>query len=268
MNYLAHYNRLIARGQNRTLNENTYYERHHIIPRSLGGSDAAENLVALTPEEHYTAHLLLVKIHKDNKTNYAKMLHSCNLMSGNSNIGRKNKYYGWTKRALSLLKKGNPVTDETRKKISDTVRTYYQNNSSHLKGKTLSAEHRQKCSLALKGRLVSQESCQKISLALKGRKRSDEQRKKFQGKNNPAYKEIPADAQNQMINEFMSGTSILDICQRYQLSESKINSILSENNINPTIRTCPHCGKSGQTSNMLRWHFNKCKKIVIKELTV
>lgn len=40
-----------------------YTERHHIIPRCLGGSDAVGNLIDLTPEDHYFAHLLLAKIH-------------------------------------------------------------------------------------------------------------------------------------------------------------------------------------------------------------
>lgn len=26
-----------------------------------------------------------------------------------------------------------------------------------------------------------------------------------------------------------------------------------------TQTTCPHCGKVGQTGNMFRWHFDKCK---------
>lgn len=37
------------------------YERHHIIPKSLGGSDNSENLVLLTCREHYLAHYLLCK---------------------------------------------------------------------------------------------------------------------------------------------------------------------------------------------------------------
>lgn len=40
-----------------------YVERHHILPRSLGGGDDKENLVSLTPEDHYFAHLLLAKMH-------------------------------------------------------------------------------------------------------------------------------------------------------------------------------------------------------------
>lgn len=40
-----------------------YVESHHILPRSLGGGDETGNLVSLTPEDHYFAHLLLAKIH-------------------------------------------------------------------------------------------------------------------------------------------------------------------------------------------------------------
>lgn len=40
-----------------------YVERHHILPRSLGGGDKPQNLIRLTPEDHYFAHLLLAKMH-------------------------------------------------------------------------------------------------------------------------------------------------------------------------------------------------------------
>ena len=39
----------------------TYFERHHIRPRSLGGGDEAENLIALTAGDHFFAHLVLAK---------------------------------------------------------------------------------------------------------------------------------------------------------------------------------------------------------------
>ena len=41
----------------------TQIERHHITPRSLGGSDTPENIAKLTPREHFIAHKLLAKIH-------------------------------------------------------------------------------------------------------------------------------------------------------------------------------------------------------------
>lgn len=42
-------------------------ERHHIIPKSEGGSDDPDNLVNLTAREHYIAHLLLARIYDDQK---------------------------------------------------------------------------------------------------------------------------------------------------------------------------------------------------------
>jgi hypothetical protein len=39
-----------------------YVERHHIVPKSLGGSNKKENIVALTAREHFICHRLLVKM--------------------------------------------------------------------------------------------------------------------------------------------------------------------------------------------------------------
>ena len=38
-----------------------YAESHHIIPKSLGGSDDQINLVDLTAREHFICHWLLTK---------------------------------------------------------------------------------------------------------------------------------------------------------------------------------------------------------------
>ena len=64
MNYQKIYDNIVRRGQNRILEG--YSEKHHIVPRCLGGTDEVTNLVSLTPEEHYLCHLLLVKIHPNN----------------------------------------------------------------------------------------------------------------------------------------------------------------------------------------------------------
>ena len=61
--YHLHYNTLIENARDRILPSDTYKESHHIIPRSLGGSDDRNNLVDLTAREHYIAHLLLAKMH-------------------------------------------------------------------------------------------------------------------------------------------------------------------------------------------------------------
>lgn len=56
------YYRLInnAQSKNRT-KKDAYYESHHILPRSLDGTNQKSNLVLLTAREHYIAHLILVK---------------------------------------------------------------------------------------------------------------------------------------------------------------------------------------------------------------
>ena len=63
MDYQRIYSAFIA--SRKTLEDaiDCYSEKHHIIPRSFGGSDDADNLVRLTPEDHFFAHLLLAKIH-------------------------------------------------------------------------------------------------------------------------------------------------------------------------------------------------------------
>ena len=38
-----------------------YCEVHHIVPRSLGGSNDKDNLISLTPRQHYIAHWMLWK---------------------------------------------------------------------------------------------------------------------------------------------------------------------------------------------------------------
>lgn len=89
MNYKNIYNKLIYKAQQRNFNDVT--ENHHIIPRCLGGSDEISNLVNLTPEEHYLAHQLLVKIYP----NEPKLVFAANMMT----VGRpNNKVYGWLKR--------------------------------------------------------------------------------------------------------------------------------------------------------------------------
>lgn len=46
-------------------------EVHHIIPRSMGGTNDKTNLVKLTYREHFLAHLLLYKIHRNKEMAFA-----------------------------------------------------------------------------------------------------------------------------------------------------------------------------------------------------
>lgn len=99
MNYLKHYDYLITRAKNRILD--VYTEYHHIIPKCMGGTDDKENLVLLTPEEHYVAHQLLVKIYPDNRN----LIHAATMMavSSNRHDRSKNKLYGWLRQKHSKV---------------------------------------------------------------------------------------------------------------------------------------------------------------------
>ena len=106
MNYNKIYDRIIDRAKERVLIE--YTERHHIIPRCMGGGDEESNLVSLTPEEHYLCHQLLTKMYPGNRG----LLYACIAMTGNR--GKRvlnNKAYGWIRRRVSKDRKGIKMKD-------------------------------------------------------------------------------------------------------------------------------------------------------------
>lgn len=86
MNYERIYNQLCQRSLSRKWEKFTY-EKHHIVPKSLGGSDIKSNLAILTPREHALAHLLLVRFligeHK------AKMIYALKTMISYRNKNRQ-----------------------------------------------------------------------------------------------------------------------------------------------------------------------------------
>ncbi len=100
MDYLKIYNSIMIRAKK--CDRAGYTELHHVIPRCMGGSDLKDNLVRLTPEEHYLAHQLLVKIYPENK----KLLHAAIMMiPASGNQCRRNKLYGWLRRRYASAAK-------------------------------------------------------------------------------------------------------------------------------------------------------------------
>jgi hypothetical protein len=64
VDYLRIYKEFIADRRNKEAKltaSNEYCEKHHIVPRSLGGSNCKSNLISLNPADHLFAHLLLAK---------------------------------------------------------------------------------------------------------------------------------------------------------------------------------------------------------------
>jgi hypothetical protein len=104
-----------------------YTETHHIIPRSLGGSDNGENLVCLTPREHYLCHAILPKM-LDGESQY-KMFAAFNMM----HIGQDGRRYTSNLYEYYKIK-------------------FYKQHSKNQKGKKRTLESRQKQSQTTKGK--------------------------------------------------------------------------------------------------------------------
>lgn len=70
--YTTLYYKIIAKAQSRLVTG--YTEEHHIIPKSLNGSNDSTNLVLLTAREHLICHMLLTKMVTGK--HHQKMIHA------------------------------------------------------------------------------------------------------------------------------------------------------------------------------------------------
>ena len=70
MNYQRIYDSIIQRGILRGLNKKKlegYFEKHHIIPRCVGGQNEKSNYVLLTAKEHFICHMILPYLYPNSK---------------------------------------------------------------------------------------------------------------------------------------------------------------------------------------------------------
>ena len=65
MDYSTIYNQLVnsRRALNRKFTTGCGYEKHHIVPKALGGTNSKDNIVVFTPREHCLAHMLLARMY-------------------------------------------------------------------------------------------------------------------------------------------------------------------------------------------------------------
>jgi hypothetical protein len=122
--YTKWYFNIINNARCRELPLNTYTEKHHIIPRCIGGTNEDDNLVKLTAREHFICHLLLTKM---TTANYQKkMIFAFRFMSRynssqpryiNSRLFDKIKgrctYTAESRVKMSIAKKGKKQTAES-----------------------------------------------------------------------------------------------------------------------------------------------------------
>jgi hypothetical protein len=107
MNYQKIYSQIIERAKNRHLEG--YKEKHHILPKCLGGSNDKDNLVGLTAREHFLCHMLLCEIYPDK----GKLRQALWLMS----INPKYKNTKITSRMYEHIKSNFRHTEESKQKM-------------------------------------------------------------------------------------------------------------------------------------------------------
>lgn len=118
--YTKWYMQIIAAATSRT-NIPEYVEKHHIIPKSLGGNNRKENLVNLSAREHFICHRLLVKMLNGDAKN--KMIYALWRMSVNGAHCQKRfkpnaRTYELIRAQFGYLRKGQKNSEISKQKIS------------------------------------------------------------------------------------------------------------------------------------------------------
>ena len=157
--YLNRYNNIIQHFQN-TIVEG-YYEKHHIIPKCLGGTDEKTNLVLLPTKAHFIAHALLHKAYP----NEPKLAQAFGMMVACNKYHKGRKYssrlYEMSKLARSNAMKGIPRPEWVKEKL----RVPKLNKENYKKPK--SKEHAENISKSLIGKKKTKEHLLNLAIARK-----------------------------------------------------------------------------------------------------
>lgn len=133
-----------------------YHEKHHILPRCLGGVDDNDNLIDLYAQEHFIAHKLLAQENPDNSS----LVYAWNMMFVQLDNGERYEPTADEYAEVRLLvseKKKKDMLGNTNRKGTSTSDEGKRNISNAMKGKT----H--------KSKPHTEEAKQKISEARKGK---------------------------------------------------------------------------------------------------
>ncbi len=207
MEYKKIYNQIIKRAQNRTLEG--YKERHHILPKCLGGGDEEENLVDLTAREHFLCHMLLCEIYPNNRDLWYALF----LMSINKNK-REGQKYKVTSREYERIKLEWNRYSKGRKKpkgFGDKIKSKERNKkigkaNSKPKPKGFGENHSKK---------------------MKGRKKPKGFSQKIINRNSKSI--IQYDKKMNFIKEWKNA---VEASQQIKINKSTINAVARQNGIN------------------------------------
>jgi len=158
MNYTRIYNQLVDTRVTlaRTFTKGCGFEKHHIIPRCLGGTNAKSNIVVFTPREHFLAHRLLARMYT-------------------GEIKRKMCYAAWTMARTKKIK----VNSRMYAILKEQATANLKSQQTGVKRGPMSEEHKQKIREASIRRYQDPEQRRLTSLQSSGRKHTDETKAKM-----------------------------------------------------------------------------------------
>lgn len=146
-----------------------YHERHHVVPKCMGGTDDKDNLIDLFAHEHFIAHKLLAQENSENsKLVYAWWM-MAHVQSGNQQREVSPEEYEEARKAFAEIHgcivseslKGHKVSDEARAKISKNhANVNAENNPMY--GKHHTNEAKLKVSMANKGKRSARRNCNPV----------------------------------------------------------------------------------------------------------
>ncbi len=242
--YTRWYNQITDRARNRIIED--YTETHHINPRSLGGTDDADNLVDLTAREHFICHWLLTKM--TTGEDRAKMIYALNGMKRSNKFAQRYETK-ITARVYEILKKEFSAVHSATMKGREPWN----------KGVPITEEQREKNRKAATGKKRSPESIAKAVAKQTGQKRSektkDRIRKSLKGKPKGPMSE----------EEKLKRSLALKGKPKRQGHGDKIKATVAAQKAAGTHYTqqpkliCPHCGVQAAKHRYNGYHGEKCK---------
>jgi ribosomal protein L37AE/L43A len=222
-----------------------YKETHHIVPRSIGGTDDKTNLVDLTAREHFICHWLLVHIHKGPAQH--KMVYALNGMKRN---GKDHQRYE------------TPITSRVYAKLRVQFSIVHSATMSgrpaHNKGVPATADQKAKQSAKMAGRKQSADTIAKRVASQIGGKRSAETKAKMSASAKLVIKGPRSDVTKENISKATKGKK--KSAAHIEKRTATLKELAASGQHHSTQKKiCPHCGTEMNRILYGRWHGDKCK---------
>ena len=227
-----------------------YKEKHHILPKSLGGSDSVTNLVYLTAREHFICHWLLTKIYSEGEEHW-KMINAFRMMRA-ENPKQKRYATNITARVYSNLKEEYSKLQSQRyigEKNPMYGDKFYRSEEGYRRHKeAISGD---------KNASKRPETKKKIAETKIGKKRESfsEEWLNNLSKNHkskqPGFDGSISEETRKKIGDKIRG--------RKQTEEEKIARGLSNRGKKREKKLCPHCNQLVAVNGYARWHGDNCR---------